>query len=119
MVHYPITPDNIIFTEYNENLKLLNVGYDQKDELSSQDTADDIRSYGELLNEVLDNMPATLPRLRKVARVASAADPIRRYRSVGDMRMAIERKSPVLMYACIFTFVVAMTVLVCYLAWHA
>lgn len=119
VVHYPITPDNIIFTEYNENLKLLNVGYDQKDELSAQDTAEDIKSYGLLLGEVLDNLPTSLPRLRKVARVASAADPIRRYRSVGDLRMAIERKSPVLMYVCIFAFIVAMTVLLCFLAWHS
>lgn len=118
VVHYPITPDNIIFTEYNENLKLINVGYDQRDELSSQDTAEDIRQYGEVLNEVLDNLPSPLPRLRRIARVAMAQDPIRRYRSVADMRLAIERRSSSVIYICIIIFIAAMTALLCYLAWH-
>ena len=67
--HVPITPDSIIFTEYNENLKLANVGYDQADTLSEQDTRVDIESYGKVINEVLDNLPASLPHLRKIAKI--------------------------------------------------
>lgn len=118
VVHYPITPDNIIFTEYNENLKLIDVGYDQRDELSSQDTAEDIRQYGLVLGEVLDNLPTSLPRLRRIARVAAAADPIRRYRSVADLRLAIEKRSSTAIYVCIIVFIALMTTLLCYLAWH-
>ena len=118
VVHYPITPDNIIFTEYNENLKLINVGYDQRDELTAQDTSEDIRQYGEVLNEVLDNLPTSLPRLRRIARVAAADDPIRRYRSISQLRLAIERRSSAIIYVCLTVFIVAMTTLLCYLAWH-
>lgn len=118
VVHYPITPDNIIFTEYNENLKLINVGYDQRDELSSQDTAEDIRQYGLVLGEVLDNLPTSLPRLRRISRVAAASDPIRRYRSVADLRLAIEKRSMTTIYVAIIIFIVLMTTLLCYLAWH-
>ncbi len=119
VVHHPITPENIIFTEYNENLKLINVGYDQREELSAQDTAEDIRQYGLVLGEVLDNLPTSLPKLRRVSRIASAADPIRRYRSIADMRLAIERRSSVLIYVCIIIFIALMTTLLCYLAWRA
>ena len=58
IVHPDITPDNIIFTEYNENLKLINVGYDHKDSLSEKDTEADLRAYGEVLGETLDHLPA-------------------------------------------------------------
>lgn len=117
--HYPITPDNIVFTEYNENLKLLNVGYDQREELTPQDTSEDIKNYGLLLTEVLDNLPQPLPRLRRVARVCAAADPIRRYRSVGDLRLAVQKRSMTAIYVCILVFIVIMTVLLCFLAWHS
>lgn len=116
IVHYPITPDNVVFTEYNENLKLLNVGYDQKEELSPQDTSSDIHSYGLLLSEVLDALPTSLPRLRKIARIAAADDPIRRYRSIPDLRLAIERRSSSVIYICIIGFIIAMTALLCVLA---
>ena len=62
VVHHPITPDTIIFTEYNENLKLINVGYDRTKSLSEQDTADDIASYGRAFNEA-----STVSRLRSRA----------------------------------------------------
>lgn len=60
MVHQPIAPENIIFTEYTENLKLINVDYDHKEELSEQDTQADIRAYGEVLGEVLDHLPGVV-----------------------------------------------------------
>jgi len=118
IVHYPISPENIIFTEYNENLKLINVGYDQREELSQQDTADDIEAYGRLLSEVLDNLPTTLPHLRRVARIAAAADPIRRYRSISDMRLAIRSRSKTPLFIGIAIFIAAMTAMLCYFAWH-
>lgn len=118
IVHYPISPENIIFTEYNENLKLINVGYDQREELTAQDTAEDIRAYGQVLSEVLDNLPTSLPRLRRVARVAAAADPIRRFRSVSDLRLAIERRSPTTVYVSIIIFIAVMIGLLCFLAWN-
>ncbi len=44
--HVPISPETIIFTEYNENLKLTDVGFAKLDSLTDQDTRADIESYG-------------------------------------------------------------------------
>lgn len=112
VVHQPISPDNIIFTEYTENLKLINVGYDHKDALTEQDTQSDLRAYGEVLGEVLDHLPASLPRLRHIAANAEAG----RYKSVSELRLAIERRSSATIYVCICIFIAAMTALLCWLA---
>ncbi len=89
--HPPITPDNIIFTEYNENLKLINVGYDHRDRLDPQDTKQDIIEYGRLLNEVLDKLPEQLPKLRRVAK--RAADPEGTINNVHDLKLALIERS--------------------------
>lgn len=91
IMHQPITPENIIFTEYNENLKLINVGYDYSDRLEPQDTKQDIINYGRLLNEVLDNLPEQLPKLRRVAK--KAADPEGPIDSVQELKMALRERS--------------------------
>ena len=89
--HPPITPDNIIFTEYNENLKLINVGYDHRDRLDPQDTKQDIIDYGRLINEVLDNLPEQLPKLRRVAK--RAADPEGNINNVHGLKLALIERS--------------------------
>ncbi|MDE6785827.1 MAG: hypothetical protein K2J46_02155 [Muribaculaceae bacterium] len=89
--HPPITPENIIFTEYNENLKLINVGYDHRDRLEPQDTKQDIMNYGKLINNVLDNLPEQLPKLRRVAK--KAADPEGPINSVQDLKLALIERS--------------------------
>lgn len=101
VAHWPITPETIIFTEYNENLKLTNVGYDKKKSLTSQDTREDIRSYGAVVNEVLDNLPTTLPRLRKIAGKCRDGE---HYRTVSDLQLDLERRSSAQLYIflCIF-----------------
>lgn len=107
ITHYPITPERIVFTEYNENLKLIDVGYDQTDSLSPQDTAEDIRQYGKVLNEVLDNLPTSLPQLRKIANKCESNPPA--YDSVTDVRLAMERRtsSQLFTYLCIFIAIMA------------
>ena len=112
IVHTPITPDTIIFTEYNENLKLINVGYDQLSSLSPQDTAEDIRSYGKVLNEVLDNLPASLPRLRRIARRCEESPSP--YHSISDLQLAMEKRNSGQIYIFICTFIVLMA---CLLVW--
>lgn len=105
--HVPITPESIIFTEYNENLKLTNVGYDHVDSLSEQDTKKDIESYGRVINEVLDNLPASLPRLRKIAR--RCEDPDRAYRTVSDLQLDMEKRnsSQIYVWICVFITIMA------------
>lgn len=110
IVHHPITPDNIIFTEYNENLKLINVGYDQADRLSAQDTRADIMSYGKVIAEVLDNLPENLPRLRQVAKKAS--DPEGPYKSVSDLHLALQHRQGGNMLAYVFLFIALMLVII-------
>lgn len=113
IIHHPITPDSIIFTEYNENLKLINVGYDQTASLSAQDTAADIRSYGEVLGEVLDNLPESLPRLRRVA--DRATDPSHPYRSFLDLQLDMQRRSSVALYVCLAAIIALMLLVVWFL----
>ena len=97
IVHHPITPDTIIFTEYQENLKLINVGYDHSSSLTPQDTREDIVSYGVILGEVLDHLPTSLPRLRKIADKSKEGG----YQSISDIHLAIERRSSSQIYVMI------------------
>ncbi|MDE6718090.1 MAG: protein kinase [Muribaculaceae bacterium] len=112
IVHDPITPDTIVFTEYSDNLKLINVGYDQVGSLSSQDTADDIKSYGKVMNEVLDKLPTSLPRLRRIARRCEEGYP--GYRTISDVQLAVERRNSGQIFIFICTFIVLMA---CLLIW--
>lgn len=113
VIHHPITPDTIIFTEYNENLKLIDVGYDQSESLSPQDTMEDIRSYGRVLSEVLDNLPTTLPRLRRIADKCKG-DSGKQYNSIPAVRLDIERRSSGQIYLFISIFIL---MLACLLVW--
>lgn len=67
---YPITPETIIFTEYNENLKLINVGYAQKSSITPLDCSEDIRSYGKVVERGSRPSPhlpaATTPHRREM-----------------------------------------------------
>lgn len=114
--HVPITPESIIFTEYNENLKLTNVGYDQSDSLSEQDTRKDIESYGKVVNEVLDNLPASLPRLRKIAN--KCGDPEHAYRTVADLQLDMEKRSASQLYVWLCVFIAVMAVLLIWLSFR-
>lgn len=110
IIHHPITPDSIIFTEYNENLKLINVGYDQTASLSEQDTRADIESYGRILGEVLDNLPESLPRLRRIA--DKAVDRNKPYRSFMDLQLDMNKRSSATLYLGIAIFIALILVLV-------
>ena len=111
--HVPITPDTIIFTEYNENLKLTNVGFDQKDSLSEQDTQQDILSYGKIVNEVLDHLPANLPKLRKIAK--KCENPDHTYRTVADLQLDMERRTSAQLYVILIGFIALMAFILIWL----
>ena len=113
IVHEPLTPDTIIFTEYNENLKLINVGFDQKDKLSTDMTAEDIRNYGKVLGEVLDHLPTSMPRLRRIANKCQNND--RSLSSIADIQLAVERSNSSLIYIILILFIVIMVVLLVFL----
>lgn len=113
IIHHSITPDKIIFTEYNENLKLIDVGYDQTSSLSEQDTAKDIQSYGKVLNEVLDHLPASLPRLRKIAN--KCLDRQRPFPNIPEIKLAVERRSSSTIYILLCSFIALMVILLVFL----
>ena len=115
IIHHPITPDKIIFTEMTENLKLIDVGYDHKSSLTPQDTADDILAYGKILSEVLDNIPNASPRLRKIANKCIDPVPKRRYSSFSELYLAIERRSSSQLYVWLIAFICAMVGLLVWL----
>lgn len=110
IVHDPITPDTIIFTEYQENLKLINVGYDHSKSLSEQDTKKDIESYGQVISEVLDNLPASLPKLKRIADKCKNDG----YRSITDVQLAIERRSSAQIYVilCVLIAILAFILII-------
>lgn len=114
IAHYPISPETIIFTEYNENLKLLNVGYAVEDSISARDMDEDIKCYGKVLNEVLDHLPTTLPRLRRIARKCEEGGESS-FRSVSDLQLAIERRNSSQLYVFICVFIVFMTAILVWL----
>lgn len=111
--HVPITPDTIIFTEYNENLKLTNVGFDQKDSLTEQDTREDILSYGKIVNEVLDHLPANLPKLRKIAK--KCENPEHSYRTIADLQLDMERRTSSQLYILLCCFIALMAFILIWL----
>lgn len=112
--HRPISPDTIIFTEYNENLKLTDVGYEQTDSLTVSDTASDIAAYGRIVNEVLDHLPTSLPRLRKIAR--KCEDKEHPFESVSDIQLAMEKRSSSQIYVFLCAFIVLMGALLVWLS---
>lgn len=111
--HWPITPDTIIFTEYNENLKVTNVGYDQQDSLSEQDTRTDIAAYGKILEEVLNNLPTNIPKLRKISKKCVSEE--HPYRTVADLQLDMERQTSSQLYIILCVFIAIMAFILIWL----
>lgn len=108
IVHHPIRPERIIFTENIGNLKLIDVGFDQKEHLEPTDAAEDIYNYGLVLKEVLDSVDSEYPNLHKIADRCTDPNPSRRYRDVQDLHLALERRSGNRLYLMIIIFLVLM-----------
>ncbi len=114
IVHHPIRPERIIFTENIGNLKLIDVGFDQKEHLEPTDAAEDIYNYGLVLKEVLDSIDEDYPNLRKIAERCTDPNPSRRYHDVQDLHLALERRSGNRLYLFIIIFLILM---ILFLAW--
>ena len=108
IVHHPIRPERIIFTENIGNLKLIDVGFDQKEHLEPTDAAEDIYNYGLLLKEVLDSVDEEYPNLRKIAERCTDPNPSRRYHDVQDLHLALERRTGNHLYLMIIIFLALM-----------
>lgn len=88
IVHHPIRPERIIFTENIGNLKLIDVGFEQREALSRASACDDIRAYGEVVLETLDASGIDDPSLRAVAERCVRGDR-RRISDVQELQLAL------------------------------
>jgi len=114
IVHHPIRPETIIFTENIGNLKLIDFGFDQLRHLEPADASEDIYNYGLVLNESLDNIDTKYPALRKIAQRCTDPDPKKRYNDVQDLHLALEHRSSNQLYILLIAFMATMIVI---LAW--
>ena len=113
LVHHPVRPERIIFTENIGNLKLIDVGFDQKASLTSADASEDINNYGLVLIEALNACEHDDTRLRHVAE--RCVDPRRRYRDVQGLRLALENRGATRLMMVIIAFLMAMVALLMFL----
>lgn len=111
IVHHPIRPETIIFTENIRNLKVIDVGFDQRENLTPAAASEDIFSFGKVLKEVLDATGDRNPRLHRVAERCMADDPSKRYRDVPDLRMALAGDSNKRLYWVIISFLAVMALI--------
>ncbi|MDE7387630.1 MAG: protein kinase [Muribaculaceae bacterium] len=104
IVHHPIRPETVIFTENIQNLKVIDVGFDQKNRLQPSDVADDIRAYGEVLSAALDACPGeNFIHLRAVADRCLSPFP---YKNVQQLQMAVAQRSTIRLYISIIIFLI-------------
>lgn len=116
IVHFPIKPETIIFTENIGNLKLIDVGFDQREHLTPAEATEDIYSFGKVLRTVLDNMSGAPAYLHRVADRCCSPDSAQRYGSVHQLRMAIAHRSDNKFYLYIIVFLLIMIAI---LAWFS
>lgn len=112
IVHFPIRPETIIFTENVENLKLIDVGFDQCEHLRPAEAATDIASFGRVLSEALDQDSSAPQHLHRIAERAAAG----RYKSVHQLRMALAHRSNVSLFAGVALFIILMVALLLWLS---
>lgn len=108
IVHQPIRADRIIFTENVENLKLIDVGFDQKEILTPTDIAEDMYNYGLVLREALDRSGEHDARLSHVAARCLNPNPAKRYTTVQNLKFDIEGRSKASVYIMIIVFLAMM-----------
>lgn len=121
IVHHPIRPERIIFTEKIGNLKLIDVGFDQKNSLSPADTADDIFNFGMVLTEMLKAVPTNELReyanLRRIAARCVSPNRKERYRDIESLKMAIDGRNQVAVIVAAVAFVALLIGVIAWLSW--
>lgn len=112
IVHYPIKNDTVIFTENIRNLKVIDVGFDQKNELQMADVTDDIRAFGAVLKSALEAMPEPDARLMAVADRCLSDSP---YHNVQQLQMALSGSSTSRLYVSIIIFLIIMVAILSFI----
>ncbi len=115
LVHQPIRPETIQFTENIGNLKLIDVGFDQKQSLKPDDVEEDVRQFGQVLTETLDALDSHNPRLRTIARQClSKGKP--HFRSANDLHMALQGRNNNRLLVWLLAFLVVMLAVLAWLS---
>lgn len=114
ITHLPIRPERIIFTENIGNLKLIDVGFEQRPALTPEQASDDIRNFGIIVLETLKKSGISDPQLQKIAERAADANANRRYRGIHELRMALDNRGNNRFYIVVIIFLIIM---VAVLAW--
>jgi serine/threonine protein kinase len=118
ILHHPIRPETIIFTENIRNLKLIDVGFDQREHLTPTDASEDIKNYGLVLQQTLAAMKNPPAKYQKVVDRCLGKDN-KRYRDVQDMKMGLAGDSNARLYMTIIIFLALMTIILGWLCWAA
>lgn len=112
IVHHRLTPETIIFTEKIGNLKMIDVGFEQRPELTPQRLSDDIEAFGKVVLAALDGCADEASRqstLRNVAEKCAHNSTSRTpFRDIPSLRMALESKKKDRIYIGIIAFLVVM-----------
>lgn len=111
LAHKPLRAESVIFTENIGNLKLIDVGFDQKTSLSHQDTNEDIYNYGALMEEVLQKTKRHDPRMAHVIQRAKNGQ----IRDVQSLQMAIAGRDRNILFILACTIAIGALALAC--AW--
>lgn len=106
--HHPITPSRIIFTENVGNLKLIDVGFDQKSHLTPADASQDIHDYGKVLEEALEAVGTPHTSLKHVAEKCMSPSPEKRYSDIASLRLALAERHSNWVYITIIVFLIIM-----------
>lgn len=116
LAHHPLRPENIIYTENIGNLKLIDVGFEQRPNLTPHDTSEDIYNYGMLVKQVLDRTGIPDPTLRRVAERCIDRDPKRRYRDMQQLHLALENRRSKGLYIGVIVFLLIMVAILLWLS---
>lgn len=119
LIHHPLTPESVIFTEKINNLKLIDVGFDQLEFLSVQETGGDIKQYGKILESTLEALPAVSshnPQRQHYLKIARECQKENcPYHSVQDLRLALNRRSTTKLLAIVIGFLILMVIILIWL----
>ena len=116
LAHHPLRPENIIFTENIGNLKLIDVGFEQRPNLTPHDTSEDIYNYGMVVRQVLDRSGIDDPQLRRLADRCLDPDPKKRYSDMQQLHLALENRKSKRLYISIIAFLLVMVALLLWLS---
>ena len=118
IVHHPIRPETVIFTQDINNMKIIDVGFDQHEQLSPADITEDLESYGRILPEALDASGCQSQRLRAVAQNCMNPRPGSRYRDTETVRNALEGRSEKRLFIIIIAFLAVMVAILGWFCWR-